>query len=246
MNYFSGYIPSEMGQLTQLQVCNMDINFLSGSIPTELAYATRLNAMKFSTNVLTGALPREIFAALTNMDYLDLAANFLSGAIPNEVDQLTHLEQLMLAQNYLTGTIPSVIGRLSELQVLDVAWNDLSGTLPWQIASLEELQQLAVHQNANLYGRRVVQELVALEHLSALYITGTLLSGTVPSELCTIELNMTCSDFLCGCDCPCLDMDDGTTLTPNTTSGGSVVESEMPMPLLVDDDDIPLSKMVQW
>ena len=83
-NELIGSIPSELGQLTQLEYLELDANWLNGSIPAELGN-------------------------LTNLLHLDLSYNELSGSIPSELGGLTELAGLDLEENQFTGCVPQSI-----------------------------------------------------------------------------------------------------------------------------------------
>jgi len=118
---------------------------------------------------------------------------------------ITHL---LLKQNQLMGTIPEEISLLSSLIVLNLEGNDeLYGSLPTQLGQLSHLSWLQLSSNA-------LSGTIPLELAALVPPTGVLtdldlsnnagMRGIVPEELCFLDnLRFTCSDTLCGCDCPC-------------------------------------------
>jgi Leucine-rich repeat (LRR) protein len=83
-------------------------NELSGSIPSEIGNLTNLERLYLYDNQLTGSIPPEI-GNLTNLTYLNLHDNQLTGSIPSEIGNLTNLTYLSLHDNQLTGEIPESI-----------------------------------------------------------------------------------------------------------------------------------------
>ena len=80
-------------------------NQLTGAIPSELGNLANLEGLDLASNRLTGAIPSEL-GNLPNLTDLNLASNQLTGAIPSELGNLANLEELTLAGNLLTGCIP--------------------------------------------------------------------------------------------------------------------------------------------
>lgn len=79
-------------------------------------------------NKLTGTIPTD-FAALTQLQVLDLDNNLFTGSIPAEIGGLTDLKTLMLNRNEgLTGNIPPTFAALSNLDILLLDGTSLSGT----------------------------------------------------------------------------------------------------------------------
>ena len=72
----SGFIPAELGQLTNLEELILSRNELSGSIPAELGQLANLTLLVLSRNELSGSIPAEL-GQLTNLEWLFLSRNGL-------------------------------------------------------------------------------------------------------------------------------------------------------------------------
>ena len=80
-NQLSGFIPSEIGKLTNLTHLYLHSNSLTGEIPEEIGELTNLTNLSLSFNTLTGGIPSSM-KNLTNLYYLNLGFNSLSGELP--------------------------------------------------------------------------------------------------------------------------------------------------------------------
>ena len=80
-------------------------NELTGPIPTELGNLSNLNWLYLNSNDLSGPIPSEL-GSLSNLKWLLLDQNQLTGRIPAELGGLTNLERVYLSENQLTGCIP--------------------------------------------------------------------------------------------------------------------------------------------
>ncbi|WP_052435899.1 leucine-rich repeat domain-containing protein [Neochlamydia sp. EPS4] len=114
------YLPSEIGQLSQLLQLILNQNQLT-ALPTEIGRLSQLKGLYLNQNQLT-ALPTEI-GQLSKLRWLQLNQNQLT-ALPAEIGQLSKLTRLQLNQNQLTS-LPAEIGQLSQLQTLELAENPL-------------------------------------------------------------------------------------------------------------------------
>ena len=176
----AGPIPSELGNLTNLEGLWLNANTLTGEIPPELGGLTNLTNLNLTANELGGAIPAEL-GSLANLQHLELGSNALSGPIPSELGNLTNLEGLWLNANRLTGEIPPELGGLTNLTNLNLTANELGGPIPAELGSLANLQHLELGSNA-LSGP-IPSELGNLTNLEGLWLSGNRLTGEIPPEL---------------------------------------------------------------
>lgn len=89
-------VPMSFFERTDLTVLNVSNNQLTGSLPSQLGQLQELEVLDASDNLMTG-LPAEI-GQLRHLKTLNLANNKLTG-LPMELGQLTALEFLDLRGN---------------------------------------------------------------------------------------------------------------------------------------------------
>jgi hypothetical protein len=176
-NQLTGSIPTELGNLTNLEELWLSYNQLTGSIPSELGNLGNLTLLNLNSNQLTGSIPTE----LGNLRYLWLNNNQLTGSIPTELGNLSNLRYLWLNNNQLTGTIPTELGNLTNLGSLEMAGNSLTGSIPTELGNLTNLWNLWLMGN-NLTGS-IPSELSNLTNLKELWLSGNQLTGSIPTEL---------------------------------------------------------------
>ena len=179
-NSLSGEIPAEIGNLTQLEWLYLDRNSLSGSIPSELGNLTKLTSIILQNNSLSGSIPIEL-GSLTNLTSLYAYNNSLSGTIPSELGSLSNLELVYLQNNSLSGSIPTELGGLTKARKLHLSNNSLSGSIPSELGGLASLEELYLYGNS-LSGS-IPSELGNLTNLTFLQLNDNSLSGNIPSEL---------------------------------------------------------------
>jgi hypothetical protein len=106
-----------------IQIVNFPL--LTGFIPPEIGQLTNLQSLRLSQNSLTGNIPPEM-GNLRQLQTLDLSSNSLQGRVPVQLAQCTLLETLQLQRNQLQGLIPDQLMRLPRLRNV----NADSGVLP--------------------------------------------------------------------------------------------------------------------
>ena len=129
-NNLSGTIPSELGDLSNLENLELGANRLSGPIPSELGRLTILETLYLYETQLSGPIPTEL-GQLANLIGLYLHENQLNGLIPVELGQLANLVVLALSGNQLSGSIPPELGDLAKLEGIFLGGsNQFSGCIP--------------------------------------------------------------------------------------------------------------------
>jgi hypothetical protein len=179
-NNLSGYIPSSLGNLSNLLALFLYGNQLSGSIPPELGNLSNVTDMWLGGNQLSGPIPPEL-GNLSNLNSFQLGGNQLSGPIPPELGNLSNLYLLRLSYNPLTGPIPPELGKLSNLGELDLENDQLSGRIPAELAKLLNLEILKLAYN-QLSGS-IPPELGNLSRLIQVILSYNQLNGPIPPEL---------------------------------------------------------------
>jgi len=145
-NAFTGGIPAELGNLSNLTFLYLNSNQLEGTIPAELGNLSNLTHLLLNSNNLEDTIPAEL-GNLSNLQSLLLYSNNLEGTIPAELGNLSNLTHLYLHLNNLEGTIPAELGNLSNLTYLYLYSNNLEGTIPAELGNLSNLTRLLLYSN---------------------------------------------------------------------------------------------------
>lgn len=133
-NNLAGFIPSEIGLLTDLERWGMERGVLQGTIPTEIENLSNLVFLDLDYNELTGSLTTHLLS-LSNLEQLDLNNNFLTGSI-NGIGVFPNMIFLQLHDNRFTGTVPDSVGSFLLLEAFTLHETDISGTMPSSICDL--------------------------------------------------------------------------------------------------------------
>ncbi|GLJ48951.1 hypothetical protein SUGI_1032800 [Cryptomeria japonica] len=191
-NSLSGPFPNFVGNLKSLKNLTFDNNPLRlGVLPTELGNLKQLQQLWLQNCSLLGRIPT-FLGNLTQLEELDLSLNHLSGEIPTSLMALSNLTDLFLYGNNLSGQIPANIGQLRSMYSLDFGDNQLHGTIPAAVANLTYLNSLHLYNN-RLTGE-IPAGLGKLRYLSYLKLFGNKLSGWLPQSLGTFS-NLTLVDL---------------------------------------------------
>jgi len=181
-NHFTGTIPSEIGDLTKLTSLGLQQSNLTGEIPSEFWNLVQLIELSLFENQLSGDISK--IGNFENLNYLSLGFNQLTGEIPTEIGNLTNLTYLGLRNNQLTGEIPPEIGNLTNLTGLGMMRNQLTGEIPSEIGNLVNLTHFSCLEN-QLTGE-IPSEIGNLVNLTELYLWGNQFYGEIPVEICNL------------------------------------------------------------
>ncbi|PAN43187.2 hypothetical protein PAHAL_8G236300 [Panicum hallii] len=129
-NVFQGSIPPELLTISSLSGgLDLSYNKLTGSIPSNVGDLINLESLDISNNQLSGEIPHTLGECL-HLESIHLEVNFLSGSIPSSIMSLRGMTEMDLSQNNLSGEIPVFLETFSTLQLLNLSFNNLEGVVP--------------------------------------------------------------------------------------------------------------------
>ncbi|XP_031104581.1 probable LRR receptor-like serine/threonine-protein kinase At3g47570 [Ipomoea triloba] len=180
-NHLSGVIPSEIGDLKNLQVLALQKNQFFGKIPLVLFNITSLSSLYMEDNNLDGYIPSSV-GNLWNLNELYLSHNRLDGFIPGKIFDLPSLSKYLdLSSNSFTGPLSPAVGKLKILNTLNISGNKLWGKIPETIGDCLGLEYLDLHDNH--FEGKIPPSLVSLKGIRHLDFSNNKLTGEIPREL---------------------------------------------------------------
>ena len=124
-----GSIPSEIGNLVNLEFLKISNSNMEGPIPPSIGNLTALTELDLSFNNLSGVIPQVIWD-LPNLTVINLSNNQINGLLPTTIANASNFLEINLQNNEFVGTMPAVFGQLVELNYLSLRYNNLYGELP--------------------------------------------------------------------------------------------------------------------
>ncbi|KFK43299.1 hypothetical protein AALP_AA1G106000 [Arabis alpina] len=151
-NSFSGSIPIDLKNCTNLKYLDLGNNLFSGTFP-DFSDLNQLQYLYLNNSAFSGVFPWKSIRNATGIVVLSVGDNpFDTTPFPYEVVSLKKLYWLYLSNCSITGKIPPAIGDLIELENFEVADSGLTGEIPPEIVKLTKLRQLELYNN-NLTGK---------------------------------------------------------------------------------------------
>jgi len=124
-NQFTGQIPPEFGNLTNLGYLGLRGNHLTGSIPAQIGNLTKLYGLGLDDNMLEGPLPDQL-GNLVGLEWCALGGNRFIGEVPLWIIGLVNLSWIDLGYNAFSSSDPAVLAFLASK---DSDWQS-SQTMP--------------------------------------------------------------------------------------------------------------------
>ncbi|CAK9163738.1 unnamed protein product [Ilex paraguariensis] len=198
-----GRIPSEVGNMKNLEALILDNNYFFGPIPPSLGNLSKLDTLRLNENQFSGNIPRN-FGSLKLID-LRLFINKLSGPIPEEIGNLSSLVVFSLAVNNFSGHLPQQMCRGGKLVNFTAAFNNFTGPIPKSLKNCTSLYRVRLENNTltgnvdqdfgvypNLtyidlsYNRlrgNISSKWSECQNLTVLKIAGNMIDGKIPEEI---------------------------------------------------------------
>eukprot|EP00298_Acanthocystis_sp_HF-20_P017739 c21818_g1_i1.p1 GENE.c21818_g1_i1~~c21818_g1_i1.p1 ORF type:complete len:747 (-),score=163.22 c21818_g1_i1:23-2263(-) len=198
----SGQIPSEIGQLTSLNIMIFPNNrAMSTTIPSQIGKLSQLSMIDIHNIYAYNSIPTQI-AQLANLTYIDFGSNSLSGILPSEFERLQSLSSFIVwnsninVSNFdftlwsqlqdldISGTqivkFPYSILSLTQLTALDVGRGGIVSTIPSQISLLSQLNELILTRNE--FYLTIPSEIGLLSLITYLDLAYNKINGTIITE----------------------------------------------------------------
>ena len=210
-NNLSGFVPSELGVLLNLERLDLSSNALSGALPLALARLAHLSHLDMSGTDVCAPSVRAFESWLTGVAYRQveecpdrdrealvalyraaggpgwtMSGGWLTDAPLGHWHGVTanadgRVTGIELERNNLEGTIPAGLEFLTELRTLKLHSNRLVGAIPGALGNLPDLVYLYLVGN-DLEGA-LPPELARLSGLRELHLGGNEFTGSIPPEL---------------------------------------------------------------
>lgn len=148
----AGFLPLELGLLTDLALIHLNSNRFCGVIPPTLSNLSLLYELDLSNNRFVGPFP-SVVLSLPSLNYLDLRYNDFEGPIPQQL-YAKKLDAVFLNNNrFTTLNLPlSLPGGNSAATVLVFANNNYGGHLSPSIVQFADTLEELILTNTNLSG----------------------------------------------------------------------------------------------
>ncbi|RHN41138.1 putative protein kinase RLK-Pelle-LRR-XII-1 family [Medicago truncatula] len=175
-----GYIPQEVGNMTNLLTFSLFGNNITGPIPRSVKGLQKLQGLSLGYNELQGSFIEE-FCEMKSLGELYLENNKLSGVLPTCLGNMTSLRKLYIGSNNFNSMIPSSLWSLIDILMVDLSSNAFIGDLPLEIGNLRELVILDLSRNQ--ISSNIPTTISSLQNLQNLSLAHNKLNGSIPASL---------------------------------------------------------------
>ncbi|MCI19865.1 leucine-rich repeat extensin-like protein 3-like, partial [Trifolium medium] len=132
----AGYLPEELGLLTDLALFHVNTNRFCGTVPHKFEKLKILFELDLSNNRFAGKFP-EVVLRLPELKFLDLRFNEFEGTVPKELFD-KDLDAIFINHNRFVFDLPDNFGN-SPVSVIVLANNRFHGCFPAGIGNMTNL-----------------------------------------------------------------------------------------------------------
>ena len=172
----AGYLPVELGLLSDIALFHINSNRFCGIIPKSFAKLTLLYELDLSNNHFVGSFPKVVIE-MKALKYLDIRFNDFEGSLPHELFNRA-FDALILNNNRFESTIPDTIGN-AKASLLVLANNKFSGCIPHTIGNTAgTLDEFML--KGNELGGCMPPEMGLLQNVTVVDVSKNSLVGPIP------------------------------------------------------------------
>eukprot|EP01018_Ginkgo_biloba_P010007 Gb_08992 [translate_table: standard] len=175
----AGYLPQELGLLTDVALVHMNSNRFCGIVPDSFRKLKLLYELDISNNRFVGPFP-SVVLSLPSLKYLDIRFNDFEGTLPSELFD-KDLDAIFVNNNRFTLDIPPNLGN-SPASVVVFSNNNFRGCIPPSIGNMSKTLHEIVLLNSNL-SACLPSEISQLKNLTVLDVSFNKLTGSVPESI---------------------------------------------------------------
>ncbi|KAJ7969400.1 Leucine-rich repeat family protein [Quillaja saponaria] len=129
----AGYLPVELGLLTDVALFHINSNRFCGIIPKSMSRLTLMYEFDISNNRFVGSFPLLVLE-WPSVKYIDIRFNDFEGPLPPQIFE-KDLDALFLNNNRFSSIIPDTLGK-SKVSVVSFAHNKFIGCIPKTIGNM--------------------------------------------------------------------------------------------------------------
>ena len=142
---FTGRLPDNIGNMTELRLLCLGGNRLKGQIPRSISRLNKLYYLDLrnTPGMMHGHLS-DLFS-ISSLILLSVSGVKLIGEMPSMLP--ANLVSLILPGNSISGKFPKTIPEINKLEALNLANNELTGDIPGQLLLLPHIKMIDLSQN---------------------------------------------------------------------------------------------------
>lgn len=142
---FTGRLPDNIGNMTELRLLCLGGNRLKGQIPRSISRLNKLYYLDLrnTPGMMHGHLS-DLFS-ISSLILLSVSGVKLIGEMPSMLP--ANLVSLILPGNSISGKFPQTIPEINKLEALNLANNELTGDIPGQLLLLPHIKMIDLSQN---------------------------------------------------------------------------------------------------
>ncbi|CAI0446997.1 unnamed protein product [Linum tenue] len=178
----AGYLPQELGLLTDLALFHLNSNRFCGIIPMSFCNMSIMFEFDVSNNRLVGPFPRALLC-WKEIKFVDIRFNNFEGCVPPEIFGRP-LDALFLNNNRFSCSIPPSLGN-STVSVVTMAYNNFSGCIPHTIGMMPNIEEIMLAGNS--LGGCFPSEIGNLRNVTVLDVSGSGFVGSIPPSFAGLK-----------------------------------------------------------